>query len=641
MRSDGTATGTVLPLYVNHDNTAIEHDAGGTRAIVWSAQMTVPYSYEFSNDVVRIRNAFYEKTSVVDGKTTLDWPSLKRGVEESSSNVTSSLPADFFEHFDETGLDAVFTLLANSALFEFGRKFSLDKGEMMLQQLAMPPITILFMAAAKNLSYKADEPVESGVFYKKPLLTLSAEQGPTCAKLASKPDAAILLAPVLTLASCEFKVGNANVGDFFKSCLGALITVLVLAKMDIYDVSLPFLVSGGLKVQLYVVKKRNGDLPPEIWRVPSTEFEGYTDTFTMSHDVQVHDLLYWLVALLYAAKLKTKDTSIRHAFNKDVPNVISKSDTSEATSSPRKRKPPNPDNKTGKKNTPPSPTTAASLNGLVGAVVTVDPDKTSSSAAHDQHQTYYYYGTDRDSGRSLFIKVYPPLDVDDAKDEVEMQRLAHKNIGAHCRIPEVIHSVEIDGYGVIAMERVLDDDDVDAEDIRRYATSLLRSIQALHDAGLLHCDIKPSNIMWRRQSAVHHGSVVVVDFGHAQLVKGARSYRGTRGYTAPEVAVDKESHSAASDAYSVGKTIEQVAEEAGATEDGTLAAIVAGLTKAAAHERLTLKEALDMLEPSTPQTKRPRTNHGATKVTPPAEDVSSSPVVVQTPTANFVHHTHT
>ena len=111
-------------------------------------------------------------------------------------------------------------------------------------------------------------------------------------------------------------------------------------------------------------------------------------------------------------------------------------------------------------------------------------------------------------------------------------------------------------------------------------------------------------------------SVTIVDFGHAQMVEGAQSYIGTRGFTAPEVAVNKKPHSTAADAFSVGKTLEYVAEQANAQNDKTLAEIIAGLTKNKVEERWTLSAALKKLpHPPSPARKRQRRQY-TNEVTP-------------------------
>jgi serine/threonine protein kinase len=95
------------------------------------------------------------------------------------------------------------------------------------------------------------------------------------------------------------------------------------------------------------------------------------------------------------------------------------------------------------------------------------------------------------------------------------------------------------------------DDNVKPSDFLAFSMSLIDSVQRLHDAGILHCDIKPTNIVWDSNTKL----VSLVDFGHAQLAGDSTSYVGTVGFTAPEVSDLDKPHSCQSDAYSIGKTL--------------------------------------------------------------------------------------
>jgi hypothetical protein len=86
------------------------------------------------------------------------------------------------------------------------------------------------------------------------------------------------------------------------------------------------------------------------------------------------------------------------------------------------------------------------------------------------------------------------------------------------------------------------------------ATQLVRAVAALHDAGRIHCDLKPSNIL-----VTANGRVVVLDFGLSSPRRGQfarRGFSGTLAYAAPEqmwgVALTP-----AADWYSVGVVLFQ------------------------------------------------------------------------------------
>ena len=93
----------------------------------------------------------------------------------------------------------------------------------------------------------------------------------------------------------------------------------------------------------------------------------------------------------------------------------------------------------------------------------------------------------------------------------------------------------------------------DPDGLREIARQLATGLSALHDAGKLHCDIKPSNIR-----VAHDGRVVLLDFGlvqelfptHGDLTVDAE-LAGTPAYMSPEQAAGSRL-TVASDWYSVG-----------------------------------------------------------------------------------------
>ncbi|UCH52807.1 MAG: protein kinase, partial [Pseudomonadota bacterium] len=83
---------------------------------------------------------------------------------------------------------------------------------------------------------------------------------------------------------------------------------------------------------------------------------------------------------------------------------------------------------------------------------------------------------------------------------------------------------------------------------------ILNGLQAVHEAGLLHLDIKPGNIYLRRD-----GRPLLIDFGSARQVRaGAKTAHQTAltpGYCAPEQYPGRGELGAAADIYSIGATL--------------------------------------------------------------------------------------
>ncbi len=124
------------------------------------------------------------------------------------------------------------------------------------------------------------------------------------------------------------------------------------------------------------------------------------------------------------------------------------------------------------------------------------------------------------------------------KSEVRLARaISHPNI---CRIHEFL---EMDGRAFLSMERIQGQTLAAAtaagpmapERISTLLAGICAGLQAAHERGITHCDLKPANVM------IESGSqrVVLMDFGIAQLARQRRSddsgtLLGTPDYMAPE-----------------------------------------------------------------------------------------------------------
>jgi WD40 repeat protein len=137
-----------------------------------------------------------------------------------------------------------------------------------------------------------------------------------------------------------------------------------------------------------------------------------------------------------------------------------------------------------------------------------------------------------------------------------------------CRVFDL---VELEGHELLSMEYVggttlsevlaaraplpLDE----AQDI---ASQMLAGLEAIHAAGLVHRDVKPSNVM-----VTPAGRVVVMDFGIARAAAagGALTLAGTPAYMAPEL-LRGEAIDARADVYAAGRVLTEMVAPAGASD---------------------------------------------------------------------------
>src|ERR1700687_1453876 len=154
--------------------------------------------------------------------------------------------------------------------------------------------------------------------------------------------------------------------------------------------------------------------------------------------------------------------------------------------------------------------------------------------------------------------------------EVRIARqVSHPNV---CRVYDI---GEVDGSTFLSMEYV------DGEDrsslLRRIgrlpgdkaieiARKLCSGLAAAHDKGVLHRDLKPTNIMIDGR-----GQVLITDFGLAALagqLEGAHLRDGTPAYMAPEQLAGKEV-SVRSDIYALGLVLHEMFTGKRAFENGS------------------------------------------------------------------------
>lgn len=187
-----------------------------------------------------------------------------------------------------------------------------------------------------------------------------------------------------------------------------------------------------------------------------------------------------------------------------------------------------------------------------------------------------YRADDLQLGESAALKFLPPrvaadpVSLDHVRREVRIARgVTHPNV---CRIHDI---GEADGQLFISMEWV-DGEDLGAalkrmgrpsrEKALELARQLCLALAAVHDAGIIHRDVKPSNIMIDGR-----GNVRLMDFGIAsaqQEPAGDPKVAGTPLYMAPEL-FEGNKASVRSDIYALGLVLYEIftGKRAYGTED--------------------------------------------------------------------------
>jgi serine/threonine-protein kinase len=172
---------------------------------------------------------------------------------------------------------------------------------------------------------------------------------------------------------------------------------------------------------------------------------------------------------------------------------------------------------------------------------------------------------DLTDGRDVAVKVIPQGG-DDAVGEATFRREA--GVAARLSHPHVVavhdHGVaDLDGLRVLflAMDLVdgqplstLATGSLPIADILTWAAQISQALQAAHRAGIVHRDVKPSNVLIN-----HRGDAVLCDFGIARLAGLAHhtltvtgAVIGTPTYMSPEQARGDKALAAPSDLYSLG-----------------------------------------------------------------------------------------
>ncbi|HSQ63899.1 MAG TPA: serine/threonine-protein kinase [Polyangiaceae bacterium] len=184
-----------------------------------------------------------------------------------------------------------------------------------------------------------------------------------------------------------------------------------------------------------------------------------------------------------------------------------------------------------------------------------------------------YEAEDRDLGRRVALKVYhePTRDRDQLLHEVR--------VAAELSGPGVVRIFDVDPeHGWIALEwaplgalreRLRSGDLRSLLPVERWALPLARALSRVHDAGFVHLDVKPANVL-----LLAPDNPVLADFGLARRL-GTPSPPGSMGYVSPE-RLAKQPADFKDDVFGFGRILEDVLDAAALAASDKPAADAAG-----------------------------------------------------------------
>ena len=159
-------------------------------------------------------------------------------------------------------------------------------------------------------------------------------------------------------------------------------------------------------------------------------------------------------------------------------------------------------------------------------------------------------------GRDVAVKILGK-DADEAFRERFADEARRAASVSHPNVVTVFDEGRSDGESFMVMEYVrgktlrdviADRGPLPAHEAARIVAQIAAALDAAHEAGVIHCDVKPANVMLDE-----NGTAKLTDFGIARAARGPREHEliGTARYIAPE-RVAGEPPTERSDIYSLG-----------------------------------------------------------------------------------------
>ncbi len=167
---------------------------------------------------------------------------------------------------------------------------------------------------------------------------------------------------------------------------------------------------------------------------------------------------------------------------------------------------------------------------------------------------------DRRVGRDVALKIFHPRG---NREERRRRLIEEARVAGAFDHPHVVPVLDLDDERDLLVMMLCDGGSLQRAVQRQHRLGarvavehgavLLRTLADIHDAGHLHLDIKPSNLL------LHEGRLMVCDFGTAGL-KAMGAAAGTRAYMAPEQLRSSTEARAVADLYAAGLVIAEMIE---------------------------------------------------------------------------------
>jgi Protein kinase domain len=462
-------------------------------------------------------------------------------------------------------------------------------GEMAFQQSVYTSFSMLLMAAAGSSYselYRADQTVTSSLSV---LCKENEEDSFETTKISLKPDAAATLGhtwdafAMMEIKKSQRRNNHSHLGDNVKCVLMTAVTAIILRRClamqsaeQFKDVALPFVIATGTECSLYVTMLTDKGNP-------CVKFVGYPDDDGNSGIIdcgtppsEERKKMFLALAGLLNKFNKFFDSTKRKMYMDHVRylqlvteklenGISSKWQASNSNSTCNT----DDDQRGGSPNKKRSAETAAKEAAACGGMFrnVIYPFErflhfTDTDVVIDQQKKSPFYfkcylasSDNLTTGKEIFLKVWKVEDTDTKVVEAEVN--CHRKAFdagvpvAAPVLPKIARSKCADGseYLVFAADYIHQDRIEDPWVLMEFCGALIDTVEKLHhQAGLLHCDLKPDNLRWS------NGVVKLIDFGHAQSISEAISTPGTLGFEAPEI-LNGMPNSVKTDAFSVGRII--------------------------------------------------------------------------------------